>query len=105
MALTTLLRIGGQARPAASGATFERRNPLSGDVVTLAAAATEADAAAAVAAAADALPAWSGLGPNRRRALLLEAADRLQARTADFIQRVAAETGGTAGWAGFRTFG
>ena len=104
MSLTTQLRIGGKPRPAASGATFERRNPISGEVVTVAAAATDADAAAAVDAAAGALPAWSALGPNARRALLLKAADLLQARTPDFIARVAAETGGTAGWAGFNVF-
>ena len=101
MTLTTELRIGGKAHPAANGATFERRNPISGDVVTRAAAATDADGAAAVDAAAEALPAWSALGPNKRRALLLKAADLLQARTPDFITRVGAETGGTAGWAGF----
>jgi vanillin dehydrogenase len=101
VSLTTQLRIGGKPRPAASGATFERRNPISGEVVTVAAAASDADAAAAVDAAAGALAAWSALGPNARRALLLKAADLLQARTPDFIARVAAETGGTAGWAGF----
>ena len=104
MSLTTQLRIGGKPRPAASGATFERRNPISGEVVTVAAAASDADAAAAVDAAAGALAAWSALGPNARRALLLAAADLLQARTPDFIARVAAETGGTAGWAGFNVF-
>ena len=57
MTLTTELRIGGKARPAATGARFERRNPISGEVVTLAAAATDADAPAAVEAAAAALPA------------------------------------------------
>jgi len=102
--LTTELRIGGKARPAANGSTFERRNPISGDVVTRAAAATDEDAAAAVDAAAAALPAWSALGPNQRRAALVKAADLLQAKTKDFIARVAAETGGTAGWAGFNVF-
>jgi acyl-CoA reductase-like NAD-dependent aldehyde dehydrogenase len=104
VSLTTQLRIGGAPRPAASNATFERRNPISGEVVSVAAAASEADAAAAVDAASSALPAWSALGPNPRRALLLKAADLLQARTSDFIARVAAETGGTAGWAGFNVF-
>jgi len=101
LALTTLLRIGGKPRPASTGATFERKNPISGEVATQAAAATGADADAAVDAAATALPAWSALGPNARRGLLLKAADLLQAKAPDFIARVAAETGGTAGWAGF----
>ena len=56
---TTLLRIGGKPRPASTGATFERRNPITGEVATRAAAATAADAHAAVDAAAAALPAWS----------------------------------------------
>ncbi len=101
MSFTTELRIGGKPRPAAGGRTFERRNPMSGEVATRAAAATDADAAAAVDAASKALPAWSALGPNQRRAALLKAADLLQARTGDFVERVAAETGGTAPWAGF----
>ncbi len=98
---TCLLRIGGKARPAANGATFERRNPVSDDVVTRAAAATIEDAAAAVDAASAAFPVWSALGPNQRRALLLKAADRLEASTGDFVARVGAETGGTAPWTGF----
>jgi len=101
LALTTLLRIGGKPRPASTGATFERKNPISGEVATQASAASVADADAAVEAAAAALPAWSALGPNARRGLLLKAADLLQAKAPDFIARVTAETGGTAGWAGF----
>jgi benzaldehyde dehydrogenase (NAD) len=54
-----------------------------------------------VEAAAAAFPAWSALGPNQRRLLLLKAADLLQSRTADFVERVTAETGATAAWAGF----
>jgi vanillin dehydrogenase len=99
--MTILLRIGGKAVPATGGATFERRNPISDEVVTRAAAATVADGAAACEAAAAAFPIWSAFGPNQRRALLLKAADRLEARTNDFIERVGAETGGTAPWAGF----
>jgi len=98
---TCLLRIGGKARPAANGATFERRNPVSDEAVTRAAAATVEDAAAAVEAASAAFPVWSALGPSQRRALLLKAADRLEARTGDFVARVGAETGGTAPWVGF----
>ena len=83
-------------------ATFDRRTPMTGDVVTRAAAAASADGTAAVeAAAAVAFPTWSGFGPNQRRTLLLKAAHSLQARVADFIERMAAETGATSGWAGF----
>ena len=55
--------IGGEARAASNGATFERRNPLDGEVATRAPAATPADAIAAVEAAAKAFPAWSATGP------------------------------------------
>ena len=68
---------------------------------TKAAAATEADARAAASAAAAAFPAWSKTGPGQRRALLLKAADLLEARTPDFIARMTRETGATPGWAGF----
>ena len=88
-------------RPASGGATFVRRNPMTGEVATRAAAATVADARAAADAAARAFPAWSRLGPGARRAMLLQAADALEARTPEFIARAASETGATAGWIGF----
>ena len=40
-------------------------------------------------------------GPNERRALLLKAADALEAKRADFIAAMGAETGAAAMWAGF----
>jgi benzaldehyde dehydrogenase (NAD) len=93
--------INGARVPASSGATFERRNPLDGSVATTAPAATVADALAAVDAAAKAFPAWSALGPGARRALLIKAAEALEAKSAAFAAAVAAETGGSAMWAGF----
>ena len=93
--------INGQAVGAETGATFERRNPLDGSLATRAPAASEADAIAAVEAAATAFKAWSQTGPGARRALLLKAADALQAKTPQFVQAVQAETGGTGIWAGF----
>jgi acyl-CoA reductase-like NAD-dependent aldehyde dehydrogenase len=86
---------------AGNEAVFERRNPVSGIVATRAAAANVADAQAAADSAAAAFPAWAALGPNARRALLLKAADAIEARGADFADAMAAETGATAGWAGF----
>jgi len=86
---------------AEKGATFERRNPLDGAVVTRAPAASVADAQAAVDAAAEAFKSWSQTGPSVRRALLLKAADALEAKTAQFIQAVSAETGATGMWGGF----
>ncbi len=93
--------INGLAVSAEGGATFERRNPLDGSVATRAPAASEADAVAAVDAAAEAFKTWSLTGPGERRALLLKAADALEAKTPKFIEAVAAETGATGMWAGF----
>lgn len=93
--------INGQKAAAANGATFERRNPLDGSVATRAPAASAADAVAAVQAAAVAFKTWSQSGPNERRALLLKAADALEAKRADFIAAMGAETGAAALWAGF----
>lgn len=94
------LLIGGQSRPASDGRTFERRNPVTGEVVSQVAAASLDDADAAVAAASAAFPAWSRLAPNERRSRLLAAADALQARTGEFIA-AAGETGAMANWYGF----
>src|SRR5271168_700189 len=84
---------------ASDGGVFERRNPLSGELATRAAAATLADVDAAATAAAAAFPAWAALGPGERRAKLMRAADVMETRVEDFIATIAAETGATAGWA------
>jgi acyl-CoA reductase-like NAD-dependent aldehyde dehydrogenase len=86
---------------ASTGATFERRDPITGDVASRAAAASVADAQAAADAAAAAFPAWSKLGPNARRSVLLKAADLLEGRAAEFVNLMATEIGATAGWAQF----
>lgn len=86
---------------AIDGATFDRLNPMTGAVASRAAAAQVADAKRAADAAAAAFPAWSATGPGARRAILLKAADILASKAADFIALMAAETGATAGWAGF----
>ena len=95
------LLIGGVSRGASNGARFERKNPVSGEVVSSAAAATLEDCDAAVAAAAAAFPAWSALGPGERRARLTAAADLLLQKTPEFIAIGAAEIGGAPGWYGF----
>lgn len=100
--MTTLeLLIAGQSRPASSGATFARHNPLSGEPVTQAPAASIDDARLAAEAAGKAFDAWSRIGPGERRGKLLMAADLMEARQAEFIERMVAETGATPGWAGF----
>jgi acyl-CoA reductase-like NAD-dependent aldehyde dehydrogenase len=95
------LLIAQEETDASNGATFERRNPISGNVATKAAAATVDDAIAAVDAAAAAFPDWSRSSPRERRAILSKAADVLSAREGEFIEAMAAEIGATAGWAHF----
>lgn len=95
------LLIAGKDVGAAGGAAFERRNPVTGQVVTRAAAATVADARAAADAAQAAFADWSEMGPTERRRLLLRAADVLQQHVADFTEAMMDEIGATAGWAGF----
>lgn len=95
------LLMGGEQCAAHQGATFTRTNPLTDDTVTQAAAASAGDAVRAVEAAAKAFPAWSATGPGEKRAKLLKAAELMEARQADFIQRMVDETGATPGWAGF----
>jgi len=86
----------------ASGAkTFTRMNPMTGEPVTRAAAASVADANSTVDAAARAFPAWAALGPSERRAKLLKAADILASRTEAATERMTGETGSTAPWAAF----
>ena len=93
--------INGERVQAASGAVFERRNPLDGTVATRAPAATVEDARLAVDAAAAAFPAWGAMGPTERRALLMRAAQALEAKGEAFAGAMAAETGASALWAGF----
>src|SRR5690606_37041643 len=98
------LLINDEARDASNGATFERCNPVSGEVATRAAAATVDDANAAADAAAAALPAWAALGPGERRARLLRAADLLAGRADEFAAAMTAETGATPPWAHFNVY-
>jgi len=95
------LMIGGKDVPAANQATFGRNNPISGEQVTRAAAASVEDARAAADAAAAAFPKWAAIGPSERRAKLNKAADLLEQRAAQFATICMAETGSTAGWGHF----
>ena len=79
------LMIGEKDANAANGASFERRDPIRGEVATQAAAATVADAQAAANAAAAAFPAWSATPPSQRRAILNKAADLLRWIFRNFI--------------------
>ncbi len=82
-------------------AVFERRNPVTGEVATTATAMSPDQARAAAEAAQAALPAWSALGPNARRALLSKAAEALEARADAFVSAMMGEIGATEGWARF----
>jgi acyl-CoA reductase-like NAD-dependent aldehyde dehydrogenase len=98
---TVQLLIGDRDVPAAKSATFDRLNPISGEPVTRAAAASVEDALAIVESAAKAFPKWAATGPSERRAKLMKAADLLEARAAQFATLVLAETGATQGWGHF----
>lgn len=95
------LLIAGRDVPATRSATFNRQNPISGDVATRAAAASVEDARAAADAAAAAFPKWAAIGPSERRAKLAKAADLLEARAAQFASILTTETGATGGWGHF----
>jgi acyl-CoA reductase-like NAD-dependent aldehyde dehydrogenase len=95
------LLIDGADVKARGNATFERKDPVTGNVASTAAAASVEDVNAACEAAAAAFPKWSETGPNERRKLLLKAADLLETKTPDFIKLMIEETGGTGPWAGF----
>jgi benzaldehyde dehydrogenase (NAD) len=97
----TSLLIGSESASATSGRTFDRANPVSGEVVTRSPAAGVEDALRAVEAAAAAFESWAATTPGTRRLLLLKAADLLEASTDRFVERMAAECGATAGWGHF----
>src|SRR5215470_16596689 len=87
--------IGGEWRPSAGGATFERIDPFTGTVATVAAAAGREDARAAVEAAAAAFPAWAATPPEERSRLLEAAADLLDERAPEIAAAMTDECGST----------
>jgi acyl-CoA reductase-like NAD-dependent aldehyde dehydrogenase/ABC-type branched-subunit amino acid transport system ATPase component len=95
------LLIDGESVDSSDGESFERINPITGNVATKAAAATEDDARRAADAAARAFPEWSATSPGERRNLLIAAADALKAKTDEIVAAMAEEIGATAGWAMF----
>lgn len=84
---------------ASGSATFERRSPVTGDVATIAAAGSVADAGRAANAAAAAFPEWSAKGPGERRARLNAAAAIMLARGDELSAAIMAEIGATRFWA------
>ncbi len=97
MATTTAqehrLFVGGEWVGAADGATFEDRDPFTGEVVATVAAGGGEDARRAVEAAAAAFPAWSATPPAERQRIFLKAADVLESRADEVVSLLARETG------------
>jgi len=80
---------------------FTRLNPITGAVASSAPAMQATDMPALAARAAAAQPGWAAIGPNGRRAVLMQAAAALEARKDDFVAAMQGEIGATAGWALF----
>ncbi len=102
--MDTQLIIDNKPQAAAEKKTFDRLHPLTGEVVTRAAAASPADALAAVDSASAAFATWSQTGPSERRAIMLKAADVMERRTPDLIASMGSEVGAAPAWAGFNGF-
>ncbi len=81
--------------------TFERKHPVSSEVMTESANATVTDAIKAAQAAEEAFKTWKDVGPSERRRLLLKVADVMESKTPKFIEVMAMEVGASALWAGF----
>jgi benzaldehyde dehydrogenase (NAD) len=80
---------------------FQRINPITNEIASKAKAMTVGDAQAVAEAADQGFAAWSAMGPNARRALLMKAAAALEARREEFVTAMMSEIGATAGWAMF----
>ncbi len=95
------LLIDGKQRFAEGCRSYDRLDPVTGEVATTAAAASVADVRLAVESSARAFETWSKTGPGERRKLLMKAADIMDAKAGDFIAAMISETGATSLWAGF----
>lgn len=89
---------------ALDGGTFQDLNPYTGAAFATIAGGTASDAKRAVDAAEAAFPEWSATPPSARRAILLKAADLLEARMGDVAATLTEEAGATVPWAGFQVF-
>src|SRR4051794_38868122 len=94
--------IGGQWTDASEGATFEDRDPFTGDVVANVPAGTRDDARRAIEAAAAAFPEWSQSLPAQRQGIFLKAADILESRRDEVVGLLARETGCSFGFGMFQ---
>jgi acyl-CoA reductase-like NAD-dependent aldehyde dehydrogenase len=96
--------IGGAWTAAADGATYEDRDPFTGDVVATAAAGGPTDAVAAIEAASAAFEDWRATPPAERQRIFLKAADLLEERRDEVVSMLARETGSTFGFGMFQSF-
>ena len=96
----TALIIGGCERPGGRP-DFERRSPITNEVVAKVASATLDDAVLAVESCAQAFPAWSSSPPSLRRNILLKAADLVERRKDELVKVMIGETGASRPWAAF----
>lgn len=99
------LVIDNNAIDADSGRFFERLNPVSGNVVTRAAAGGTAESVRAAESAHAAFASWSQTGPSERRRILLAAADALEAKKDAIVEAMAFEVGASALWSTFNVMG
>jgi acyl-CoA reductase-like NAD-dependent aldehyde dehydrogenase len=76
-----------------SAATFEDRDPFTGETVAVVAAGDADDARRAIEAASGAFEAWSASPPAARQAVFLKAADLLESRHDEVVSLLARETG------------
>ncbi len=85
--------IGGEWRPAKSGATFISKSPFDGADLAEVASSDAADVATAARAAKDAFPAWAALDPKERKRLLLGLADVIEAHAEELALLEVIDTG------------
>ena len=90
--------IDGTFQPAASGATFETKNPFDGEVIAALPSCGQADVDAAVASAKAAFESgvWSGLHPSERKAVLHKLADLIMDNVEELAAMEALENGAAA---------
>ena len=87
------LLVGGQWRPASSGATFVVEDPSTGKVLAEVADATSADGLQALDAASKAQPGWAAVSPRERSDILRRAYDILLERQEDLALLMTLEMG------------
>ena len=85
--------IDGNWLPAASGATFESRNPATGEIIGSLPDGGSEDAERAIAAAASAFPAWAARTAHERSAILYKAWTLMLERKAPLAELMTREQG------------